>query len=289
MRSKKLVLKATLCGVVFFMLTGQIAKIKSDTVAIPEKAQELLLKGKRKEAIDLLLGAKGVKPADEKRIATETDTFSILFLTENGQKTYELGESMSHSNAELAMVKYEEALAFEGENIQILQSMGQLFLRQKNCRQADKVAERGLALYAKSSRARILKLEALDCFETPELLTDALKAIRPEDEIKKHPVVKIFVARDLVRSGAIEAGVKILKELTAQKKVFPEAWFWRWKLDPLRGHLQSQFAEEYLKLCNSMSPRLKREYLQQGSICLHTDTVKAAREEGPDRDEVQGE
>lgn len=246
--------------------------------------KELILAGQRKEAIEALYRQK-VKPAEQKKVRQEAERYSTLFLTEQGQKAFELGESMSESNPELALTKFDEALTTEGENIQILRAIGQIYLKQQNCRAAEKLADRGLAIHSKSAIARILKLEALDCQASGEALSEQLKLVASDEELKSQVVVQIFLARDQIKKGSLEAGLKSLRELTQQKSVFPEAWYWRWKLDPEQGQLQARFAEEYVKACNNMSPRLKRESLKKGSLCLNIEIAKAAIAESVESDE----
>ncbi len=122
-------------SIVCFILFGVVYAKPPEVI---RQAQELLLKKERSAAAILIQDAilKERNPRIMGDLQKELSRLMTLFLTNEGQRLYEMAESIRFSGQSGYTLKYEEALATEGEQYLILRGLAFGFLAQKNCKKA---------------------------------------------------------------------------------------------------------------------------------------------------------
>lgn len=196
------------------------------------------------------------------------------FLTEEGQRLFELGKSLAQKTPDQAISRLQQALVIEQNSTLILKQMSRIYLQQKDCKKADESAIRAQKLVSFDSASFVLRMQVKECFGTLDLRVlnlGAVKKLIPE----KNPFLDMYFARRLFRMGKLEEGKHNLDAIQAEHEDWPDLHYWKWKLDPSEGKIDSDHARKYLKLCKNLSPRLDQKLSRYGQSCLQTEDVAA--------------
>ncbi len=280
--------KAALIGAAFCLSAHTFAEPKP-TVKSIEKARELLLAGKREKALSMvndLIGSE--KEAENRqRLLREGQKLATFFITESGQKLFELGESMNETNPELAEEKYRASLNDEGPNLKILNSLSLLKLKEKNCVEASRWNKEALKAFNKMIESQAIGLQIMACNSDFEGISKKLNEQEVDSPLLKLTVVKILMARSKIQNDQVKEGLEMLREASEVEPSYPELWYWRWKLDPEDGYIQGAYLEKYITICKKMTPRLKRDYRKSSVVCMYiSEAEKALKRSGADSDET---
>lgn len=254
-----------------------------------ERARELLVSGKREDALtminDLIEGTFDSKA--NKKLVTEGRKLATFFITESGQKLFELGESMSETNPSLAEEKYKSSLEAEGPNLKILNSLSLLGLREKRCDEAEQWNQKALGVFDKMIEAQAIELQVMACKNNFEGISKKLASLKEDSPLLNFSVVKTLVAKGKIQEGLVKEGLEILRTVSEDEVSYPEAWYWRWKLDPENGQIQRSYLEKYITICKKMTPRLKRVYRESGVVCSNmSEAENALQKSGANGDET---
>ena len=279
-------LKATLIGVAFCF--GHMASPELNFPASLELAREKLMEGQRGQALSMIQALITTDELTEKNLnfIAEGRKLATFFITEKGQKLFELGESMSDTNPVVAEEKYRESLKVEGPNLKILNALSLLKLRGGKCDEARQWNQKALDTFDRMVEVQAVALQVMACEDDFEGISKKLKGFKENSPVLQTPVVQLLRARSKIQSGMVKEGLEILRQTSEGKNTFPDAWYWRWKLDPQEGHIQRTYLEKYITICKKMTPRLKRKYRESGVVCEKlAEAEKALKKSGANSEE----
>lgn len=280
-------LKATLIGVAFCFVFPALSEFP-DLPASIKQARESLMNGKRKKALSMInyMITSEENTGKNQEFIEEGRRLATFFITENGQKLFELGESMSDTNPLLAEEKYKESLKTEGPNLKILNALSLLKLRSNQCDEARQWNQKALDTFDRMVEVQAVALQVMACEDNFEGISKKLEGYKEDSPVLKIPVVQLLKARAKIQSGMTKEGLEILRLASEGKNTFPDVWYWRWKLDPEQGHIQRTYLEKYITICKKMTPRLKRKYRESGVVCEKLpEAEKALKKSGANSDE----
>lgn len=279
--------KATLIGVAFCFAHPALSELP-DFPASVKQARENLMNGDRKKALSMInyMITNEENTEKNRELITEGRKLGTFFITESGQKLFELGESMSDTNPPLAEEKYKESLKEEGPNLKILNALSLLKLRGNHCDEARQWNQKALDTFDRMIEVQAIAMQVLACEDNFEGISKKLEGFKEDSPVLQIPVVQLLTARAKIQSGMVKQGLEILRLASETKNAFPDVWYWRWKLDPEEGHIQRTYLEKYITICKKMTPRLKRKYRESGVVCEKLpEAEKALKKSGANSDE----
>jgi hypothetical protein len=249
-----------------------------------EKSQALMLDQKRSEAIHLAnQSLQRLSSADvdsgtfRAKLKKLVLTFSKTFLTEEGQRLHGLGVDAIVESPKLAATWFLSAHKQEKQsNILIVKDLARLYLSEQRCMQALRTLEPAMELVPFDTGLVVYNWQALECLDRgAEAFEKMSEQLLQELSYQPNLFVEIYKVRSQVRHGQLEEGRLRLEQLKKAHPKFPEVSFWQWKLDPTEGKIDISHAQEYVKLCQTLSLRYRTELFQQGFLCGHIPVVEA--------------
>lgn len=251
---------------------GAIANVKgkqapSANSKTVQEAREILIKKKdRKEALKLLTRA-ARQEANQAELLREIESIAYVFLTEEGQRTYELAESLLYSgNAASALSKYEEALAKEPDNVQVLQGLVRARIARGECSAAEETNSKIRELLGEvTGEARYLRERVAYCLKQPLSKNFENQSL---GDLKRHSL--LLVAQRLVKEEKLVEAQRILESKDLDNWEMPEVYFWRYKAMGNSSSEAIEFAQKYLVQCAAITPAVRRKYRLEPRVCEHT-------------------
>ena len=257
----------------------------SDSIdTILKASEELMIEQKRAEAIGLLKehlstfeGDQSKKVREISQLKEQILLYSKAFLSEEGQRLHGLGADAIEESPDRAKVWLSSSHQREREtNLIVIKDLTRLFFRQNKCDEAIRLLSSAKELVPFDSGLVIYSWQALECLDRgEEVFAQMTEEILTEPLFQENPFVSIYKSRQEVRGGNIQKGSDLLKALKKSHPEFPEVSYWLWKLDPKEGQIDIAHANEYVKLCQDLSPRYKTELFRLGYVCGHLQIVEA--------------
>ncbi len=237
------------------------------------RARELVVLRDRPAALNVLKEAISVEKVGSRRaeLLREQSRLASLFLTNEGQRAYELAESIRYSGQPSFMSKYDEAEKLEGPNWQILVGRGLGHLQQKNCQKALLDLSAAEALDPQREEVAILRAKAEVCDGVPVLSQTDAKL----DTVKNWSLFKkTFLAQRAFEEGRSEEALKMAREISQLDDQFPMGYYWAWQ--SLKGEVKQGMDEglRYLKLCKNLGAAVRRKYFLEPDLCINTEAVE---------------
>jgi hypothetical protein len=258
--------------VLFSILLGNLAA-EAVTVSKPViSARQLILKKDRIGALQVLASAleKDIhKQNPRTELIREMDRLSKVFFTEDGQKNFELAESLLYLGKPGAAEKYEEALKLENMNAEVLMGLARARLSEGNCSAASHAVTELEKINPHLAEKKILKLKAEICLKRPLLNVENDPAFK--EALKTN--YKLLQAEVFFNQSKLKEAEDALKEISDEK--MPETAYWNFKVREVRPHEALLYAEKYLDLCKAITPTQRREYKLEPLLCSRTEEVKS--------------
>lgn len=269
---------------IFFLIF--VFTVANAAPAVVSEARDKLVREKNRQAATELLvrsihSEKG-KP-EQQELLKELDKLSTVFLSNEGQRLFELAESIRHAGQPGYTVKYEEALKLEDANWSVLLGHALGLLREQNCRAAEEVLNLARKIHPYKSETRLLLFRAQVCREEP-LLT--IKIVS-EASIDKGLILYkwIVLAQKSYVDGRHEEALRYAREAIKTDEKFPTGYYWAWKALSNDTEAKSGLdeAQRYLSLCKGLSPALRRKYNLEPLLCVDLDAVESYIKKGESR------
>ena len=250
-------------------LVASLAFAQVDTKslqALIAEAEELVLKSKRTDALKLL-GAEWqkAKPQTKAALALKMDELARVFMTERGQKAFELGQSMAVDKGNMAEPQYVESLKAEDNNVSVLLALAALKIKEKNWAQALESLTLIETLLPASREVKVLRLKALLAASNLDQAQLALASLQPVP--KKYDVEELSAELLLRQEKFVDAKLKIA-ELVKKQPENPDMHYLKWKLEEQQKRLGRQSGEKYLELCKNLAPTSQKQLSQNPFRCL---------------------
>lgn len=268
MRNLKIVAKALLIVALFVDENsfGAAAQIIAD-------AREKLAGRNRTGAIALLLNA--IKhewtAARRDELEAELKRATEIFMTNEGQRLFELAESSRNGGKLGYLAQYEEALKVETQNSKVLIGYILALMSTRKC----KAAGEPLALLENvnpyTEEYKLLKFRF-------EICTDP-KAITAAKEVDLETVHELAIFKKTAKAqaaflkGQYETALTLARTTTKIDDRFPAPYYWAWKV-LARDNAGLDEAQRYLSLCKNLSTDARRKYSLEPELCGNTDEVE---------------
>lgn len=228
------------------------------------KSRELLVQKDRLGAIQVLLRAieESKKDAEKSELIKELKNTSTIFLTEDGQKTFELAESLLYTASSGADAKYDEALAREPNNLQVVLGRVRSRLAKNDCAGAEDILIDADKINPYSLERKYLRTRVAACLKRP------IK--KSEPEIQKSELKQFWTllqAQALVENQKLREAQDLLKELGDWD--MPEVSYWRFKSLDIESSDAVDFAQKYIDQCKALSASVRRKYKWEPRLCFH--------------------
>jgi hypothetical protein len=231
-------------------------------------AREQVLKKDRAAALKILNEAEKTEKSIKKRneIRSEARRIAQIFFTNEGQRAYELAETIRYSGQAGYLVKYEEALAKEGSHLGIHLGIASGHLAAKNCTKAAEAATAATDLISDNIEAQFLLWRSQLCLNPHEA-----PAIRLPQDL---PAPALAVREALLALAALQRQEFNGAENFARKAIvadanYPMGYYWLWQVKLKEGATTvTEEAEKYLALCKEVTPESRRKYYLDSDLCF---------------------
>lgn len=311
--SRAFFIAAISCGVLIgsaaLASTGK-SSLKTDVKAATEKAKELVLAGKRLEAVRSLSAvyttltteielqakiekkpstANSVKSAARVELLRNWEEIATVFLSDKAQNQYALAESLWFSKPKEAMDILQAVGPLEVGNLSIALLGARAALRALDCGRAEAFFKEAERIFAPGLEVRLIRLQLQSCLINDQPNLPPLKIVSndyPIDWGALDSAIRLLVVKDLWRRKDTKGARAAVVAWESQAPEDPEVWYWKWKtseaLDTKLSGANStaavrdrQAARNYLRICSEMTPRRRKIYSVHPELCLATESVES--------------
>ena len=236
-------------------------------------AHKKLLHGHRLAAIKIL---KGALVATKKQTLTaqlqaEITHLSEIFLTNEGQRKFELAESERHAGGSDFLAKYEEALKLEPGNTRVMAGYILGLIAKNDCQKALTVAAEIHAIDPNMPELLYLTFRSQLC-ANPSALTEKNDATLDADKFSPLYKKNALAQEEFLR-GNYEKAMEYARAAMKIDDKFPQSYYWAFKAaQPDSGGIDD--AERFLYLCKGISAEIRRRYNYEPQLCARTDEAE---------------
>ena len=234
-----------------------------------EKAQALVLKKNRVEACAVLRRAWGELPAYSKariKISEALNQISKMFFTDKGQKIFEAGQASMWITPDMALAQFNEALALEDKNIQVLNNLARVQLIKQDCDGAIQSLLTARTLNPAAADSAVLELRAYQCKQNFELLREKAKSLPTLDKWEES-YVQYLLAGDALQQKLFKKAYDSLSKISEENPQFPESYLLLAKAATELNRDSEPFLEKYVSLCKAAGPREKKKFALEPHLC----------------------
>lgn len=254
------------------ILLSWIISIACATEGTPspiEQAHALALLKNRQEASAVLIKAIGsATPKSRVKLIDVLNTITKVFFTDKGQRMFEAGQAGMFDSPDLALGQFREALKLEDENILILDNIARVQLQKQDCAGALSTLKTARALNPFLPDPAVLELRALVCLKDYETFREKLKSL-PAVEKGQEPYVQYLTAQDLLQQQMWRRATEVLSKVSEDQPRFPETYYFLYKASVGLENNGEAYAQKYVSLCKSLSPRERKQFSNEPRLCLN--------------------
>ncbi len=238
-----------------------------------KEAREKLADRNRSEAITILLTAikKEWTAGRRDELEAELKKTTEIFLTNEGQRLFELAESARHGGKPGFVAHYEEALKAEPQNAKVIAGYVLALMATKKCRAANDPLTQFEAVNPYSEEYKLLKFKYQVCSE-PTAITLA-QEIELEGNRDFAVIKKTARAQAEFAKAHYDLALNLARAAAKSDDRFASPYFWAWKVLARDGQGLDE-AQRYLSLCKNISPETRRKYSYDPELCGNTEEVE---------------
>ncbi len=247
---------------------------KDKPLAVVEARREMI-DGHRMKAIKILTAAilKEKSVAMIKELQTERDHLAQIFLTNEGQKKYELAESSRNSGGSGFLTFYRQAMQLEPGNTRVMAGYVLGLLTAKDCGEALTIISQIQGIDPSMAELRYLKFRAELC-SNPSALT-AKDDTRLAQSSLSPLYINIARAQEEYLRGNMKSALRFAREAMKIDSKFPQSYYWAFKVLSKDGRGVDE-AQRFLYLCRGVNAEVRRHYTYEPRLCTQTDEVEQA-------------
>ncbi len=254
-------------------------KVKDSRATVLERAQDLFVHKRRKEALRLLLDSKSLlsgKAAEREAVRDGIVDVATRFLTDKGQKAFELGQSQLPAQAGLALASLREAESLEDGNLQVGLAMIRAHLVSDDCRAAKKVLDAHAELIPYLMELQEVEIQLAWCLEDSS--TAEIVGRRKLSEQKLSSAnLKINSAWLKWNKSDLDKAAQLAKEAVQMEPQNPAVLYWLWKIQKERDMVEESIApaQALVQTCRAKEPNVRRRSGTMIEMCLRSSEVEA--------------
>jgi hypothetical protein len=160
----------------------------------------------------------------------------------------------------------------------VIKGQGRAQLALGGCEKVSEMAQQGLELNPFSEDLQLLKAQALACLAR----TKDSKLVAEKIDPKKSPLrfyFDVVKVQNLYFEEKLGMAEEELKRIIESDPNFPESYYWmgqiktKQKVDPI------EWNQKYVKLCQSMTPAIRRKYIFEPRLCLEKKNIEQILEQ----------
>lgn len=288
----------------------QKPSLKLDVKAATEKAKELVLAGRRMEAVRTLasvysslsteieLQSKiekksaaglGAKNTSRTELLRNWEEIATVFLSDKAQNQYALAESLWLVKPKEAMDLLQAVMTLEIGNLSVALLGARAALRALDCSRAETFTKEAEKIFAPGLEVRLVRLQVQACLVSDQPSLPPLKIVStdsPVDWGTLDSAIRLLLVRDLWRRKDVKGARAAVVAWEAQAPEDPEVWYWKWKTsEPLETKAADgsapaaardrTAARNYLRICHEMTPRRRKLYSIHPELCFATESVES--------------
>jgi predicted Zn-dependent protease len=242
-----------------------------------EKAQGLALKKNRREAAQILRNEITNLPANSKnrpKLIEALAQITTIFLTDKGQRTFETGQSIMFDNPDLAMGRFNEALAMEDGNISVLQNIARLQMTKLDCEGARSTIDNARAINPYFAELALLEARDLLCLKDYEVFREKMKALPAPLTGWDASFSQYLLAQDFLEQNMYKKALELLTKVSEEQGKFPEVYYYLWKAGAGLNRDTEAWKLRYASLCKSIGPKEKKQFAQEPRLCVNLKEVE---------------
>lgn len=274
------ILKAAVTTVAFLFSAAVFGAPKqTSTPQVVHRAQDLAIHHRRTEAIKLLtdaLASPSIKSSERESLREALADLAERFITDKGQRSFELGQSLLPAQPAQALHHFGEAAKVEDGNLQVSIAIVRAQLISEDCRGAIATLAPLAPLRMASTVMQELELEAYWCREDQAKVEEISKLTGFEQRLSNANLKVAGAWLKWVAGDSVKAAVQLREALTMDTQN-AGALYWLWKIEKdsdKEGEIGQAAAEAYLKRCRGRDTDIRR---RQGSLiemCLKISEVE---------------
>lgn len=250
---------------------GTKKDVSTQIEGLINSAQQRLLLKDRKGALELLrIQARKIKdPQQVERIRKEAQRLAEVFLTDKGQRIYELSFALMRENRAQALEKLKEAVAIEDGQSTIQMLMIRLELAMDQCNRAEVLIDKfELKEWIYPDEVLELRISLAACSGEGRGLSEVVQ----KPHFKKLVFAPYALGLLAIENGEPAAAMRRFLEMTNRDSRFPAPWHWLWKLEKT-VQLKLKYGKQYQSLCEGVDLPLGR-YKNFPGQCKNLPEVK---------------
>lgn len=237
------------------------------------EAQKKFLNRDRRGAVTILQDAIKIEKtrARLEELTGALHQLATMFISEEGQRAFELANAIRFSGQNNYMAKYSEALVADEDNwsIYLYQALG--YLQQKKCKQAKEVVDKAEMIDALRAENDYLKIKIQLC-NKEEVLRSSVVALDFLDDKKIYKDIVFAQVEALAQKQ--EESLRYAARAISADKNFPMGYYWSWVALKESESPGLEFAQKYRSLCRSMTTALRQKYYLEPELCFDLERVE---------------
>jgi hypothetical protein len=270
----------TLGGVALsFLINTNIwaAKVSTTKEAVA-RAQELFLHKNRQAALKILLQARQTnapsKGPERDELNEAFKDAATRFLTDKGQRSFELGISQLPAHSSSALTHLREAEATEDGNAQVQEAIVRSQIAAEDCKGAAKTLQELKDFAIALPQIPELELQVGWCTEDLSGVELLIKRKAPETKLTVS-LSKVANAWVKWRQSEPEKALSLLREVVATDSRNPAVLYWLWKIEAAQDQDAQAAAAAFAKRCRNHEAEFRRRSSSMIEMCLHITEVEA--------------
>ncbi len=251
---------------VFFMSLSSHA-LDSGAEAI-EHARELILKRSRHQACELLSTQIKItnSSAAKLKLISERTKMAQVFFSDRGQKYYEAGKGQLHSNTDLSLTNFDQAMALEDGNTLVAMGKMRVALLKDQCAKAKDAVLDALGLDPADTQLQLFELKILSCLHDDVQFEKQIKAMKPSSP-QDQAYLDFLHGQNLFRLGKYRLSLEKFMRMMNQIPSFSEGYYWAIKAGVKLNRNIRPWAEKYLSLCGGLTDKERNLIPQEPLVC----------------------
>lgn len=266
-------MKSVVLVIVIFCNSALAGK---DTI---DRAGAFLLQKKRTSALELL--AKQIEkesPKQKENIKELTQLYeraAFLFFSDKAQELYESALSVKSAEAEVSLMKLNEAFKLEPDNLKIDLQIRRIKLANGDCEPAASLFSSNRVSVKLIESVRLLYLQGVICKGD---LADYWQQLNGSD-FKNSSLQKFWLTLQLeayYRAKRYDKSEMVFENIKSKDVNFPESYYWLWKIRTVQNLDATDLGMRYINLCKRLTSRDQRSFLFEPQLCSRTVELENA-------------